>query len=803
MQLNVNSKYAIRKLAKNDLHTEKKQSKLIILTIVVSMSLLLTFILVMSSIWQQDYDKHKDEAQLVISNVSDVNIEKLKKQTHVDWVSEQAVVGATKKNGITLIVQYEDMLQLSNQSKVKYSGALPSLENEIMVSENFLDSLKNTSQIGDSISLDLTGKGVKNNYVISGIYEEDTSNDGYRYEIFVSKLGAIKLVGREKLRIDAYVRLDLDKDIEKEINPVALSIAENLGVSENEISLNTTYPFGGVWYCYRNTLKTVFPVVLLLMVLAGAVIYSIFAISISRKVQIYGRLRIIGMTQKQMRLLVRTEALILARGGIILGLVLGWLMGFILHPLGFELLAAVIWGGVISGFIFVMVLLATNLPAKIASRISPLEGAKYLPYTGKYKATHRLQRTLSIFNLAVINLGRNRKKTISTMAAMSICGICLVIFSSIGQSYSAIKAQRFYFYPHGDMQINISSLGSSSFADDNVWREGIVQYTDNPLTDELMNQISEIDGINKVTPATAIYVNIEREDGWSDSAMQPSISKETFLQMQPAFVEGSVDYESLVQNHGILVAQSEQNSAQVGDIYKVTMVGEGGNTIDCQMPVMAVYSQDVLLETSPVVPIPAYLFAQDTIKSLTGIENDRYCFELDIEPKQENEVELQLRQIVNQNENLELNYVKTLVGPDQESTNNLVRTVYLLIAILFIFSIINLINTVLSNMYSRRRELGLLQAQGMTAIQINRMLQIENFFYTLGTGVVVLLAGSFIGGYVCKIVDMKLHCISYQYPVIIVIAYLGSLSIIHCLISAYTTYDLKKESVIERIRSDS
>lgn len=772
----------------------------------ISVCLLLTAILVVAGTWQQEYDRHKDEAQIIISNISDNDIEKLEQHPQVVWLGEQAIVGASKQNGITLVIRYEDEVQIQNQSKIQYKGELPKAENEIMVSGEFLDAAANSSQIGDLISLDLTGEGVNSNYVISGIYMQDEANnqnDSNRYQIFISKLCAVKLVDRENLNLDTYVRLHLDKDTETEANSVAFSIIQDFDILENDVFINPDYPFGGILRSnYKNTLITVLPVLCLLLMLAGTVIYSIFSIAVTGKVRVYGQLRTIGMTRKQIRLLVRREALILALKGISGGLPAGCLMGYLLHPAGFRLASGIIWSLIICAFTLLMVVSATSKPAKIASRISPLEGAKYSPYHEKEKAVHKLQRKMTILNLAVINLGRNRRKTITTISAMSLCGISLVIFSSFGQSYSALKAQRFYFYPHGDMQVNISSLGSSSFVDDNVWREGIVQYLENPLTDELMKQISDIEGVVKVSPATGIYVNIERMDGWADSAMQPSISREQFQEMKAAITDGDVDYEALVKERGIMVANSEHNTVQPGDVYTVAMVGSEGKTVKYTMPVMALYDQDILLEISPVVPIPEYLFAEEMIKELTNIENDFYCFEIDVDPEREQEVELQLRQIVNQNENLELNCVQTSVTADQESTDSLVNAVCLFIYVLFIFSIINLINTALSNMYSRRRELGMLQAQGMTSAQINRMLQIENLFYTMGAGMATLLIGSCAGYRLCKAADVKMHCISYQYPVMIVLGYLGSLIIVQCLLSAFAVHNLKKESVIDRIASD-
>lgn len=64
--------------------------------------------------------------------------------------------------------------------------------------------------------------------------------------------------------------------------------------------------------------------------------------------------------------------------------------------------------------------------------------------------------------------------------------------------------------------------------------------------------------------------------------------------------------------------------------------------------------------------------------------------------------------------------------------------------IVFLFGIINLINTTITQLSSRKLEFGLLQAEGMTSRQVNQMLQTENLFYTGGTAILSLAGGSIL-----------------------------------------------------------
>ena len=70
---------------------------------------------------------------------------------------------------------------------------------------------------------------------------------------------------------------------------------------------------------------------------------------------------------------------------------------------------------------------------------------------------------------------------------------------------------------------------------------------------------------------------------------------------------------------------------------------------------------------------------------------------------------------------------------------------YAFLIILGAIGIMNLINTMINSIYTRRRELGMIQAIGMSEKQLVRMMQLEGLFYTAGTLLVSLGLGSLAG----------------------------------------------------------
>ena len=114
----------------------------------------------------------------------------------------------------------------------------------------------------------------------------------------------------------------------------------------------------------------------------------------------------------------------------------------------------------------------------------------------------------------------------------------------------------------------------------------------------------------------------------------------------------------------------------------------------------------------------------------------------------------------------------------------------------------NLINTMINSIHIRKKELGIMQAMGMTSAQLSKMLRLEGLFYTLGTLVISIGCGSLLG-YAVYLWAKKDHILSittYHFPVESVIIMILVLTLVQLLLTALLSRSIKKESLIERIR---
>lgn len=127
----------------------------------------------------------------------------------------------------------------------------------------------------------------------------------------------------------------------------------------------------------------------------------------------------------------------------------------------------------------------------------------------------------------------------------------------------------------------------------------------------------------------------------------------------------------------------------------------------------------------------------------------------------------------------------------------------LIVAIVFVcFSLINLVNTTITNFLSRTQELGMLQAIGLSKKQLIKMLRYEGLLYALFAVLVTLVLGTGLGFICVQAVKSAVNSyFFYSFPWLVILIYLAILLVVQMILIAYTTGSLKKNSLVEQIRA--
>lgn len=242
----------------------------------------------------------------------------------------------------------------------------------------------------------LTDEGVKEETMtLSGYWE------GEKYEqtaeVMVSEAFLEKRIDESTIAHDASVpgsycirgSFATDEDVEGQLNTVIANAGFDPDAERGEegFVVHHTNPA----YENRNEMgggmiaAAVFGVLMIL--LAGyLIIYNIFRISILKDIRLYGQLKTIGTSPKQLKYMVKRQGYLLALAGIPAGLILGWLLGNVLLPLimasttvgesVFIMPHPAVWV-VSAAFTFLTVWISCGRPGKLAARVSPVEALRY------------------------------------------------------------------------------------------------------------------------------------------------------------------------------------------------------------------------------------------------------------------------------------------------------------------------------------------------------------------------------------------------------------------------------------------
>lgn len=797
-----NNQAVIRRLADRSIKSDKRSRAFLLLTIALAVCMVFSIFLVSTGTQEEYKNTQRDKAQIAILGITDEQLASLRQKENVSWVGEYSVLGLFYEEGKTITVAYGNEEYFLQQEKITFQGNIPHSKNEIMLPQNYLDFLGGAYRPGDTILLDLTGTGHEAYYTLSAILNEDKGSNGYF--IYVSKELAYNLAG-DTFQVTGYARLNTDAIDSASILDFSSRAIKNTGIEEGQVNL-TEY-FAVMSGAIKSGLPIPVPLLAALTaVLAATIVYGVFYTKITKNVQMIGQLRTIGMTKRQVKRMAGKEGRKYAISGIPLGLLCGVLIGFIGCPDGFQLKTAIIYAAVISVMAFVIVSIAIFKPVRIAMNTSPVEGSKYIMYVGKKKRSRKLHRKLTPFNLAKINIQRNKQKAVLTILMIGLSGALLLVTATVAGSIDPEKQARFKYYPFGEVQIQVKNIIGSSFDKEaEPYGSSKLQLEGNPLAEQaLMQELIKIDGVEKITSSDCVYMTITFPGGsgsiTSISSFFPTLNKEQIEEKQFVLSSGTVNYNDMVAQNGILVAK---DIAKVGDTLKIEGRASDGSTYAVDAVVVGTYNRASLMESSPVIPgSPYFIMAYDTAKKLTGIIDQTGVLALEVSDEHLEDVLSAVQKIADENGKIEVNTIKQTISSIQKYYDPSIKTFYMISVILFVFGAISLMNMLMVDFQNRKREFGLYEAVGTTQNQLKGMLNREIGIYLSGSLIISLLGGSVLSAIVCEQLDAVNHCITLKLPWIFLLLLIAVLVVMYFVFSMYAKSELKKTSILSAIRDE-
>ncbi len=186
------------------------------------------------------------------------------------------------------------------------------------------------------------------------------------------------------------------------------------------------------------------------------------------------------------------------------------------------------------------------------------------------------------------------------------------------------------------------------------------------------------------------------------------------------------------------------------------------------------------------------------------IESFDYSWSIVSDPKKAERVEAGLQEILSGHSNLGLDTIGVHIEYEKMQSGLIFGGLRALSWLIFLFGVVNLINTTLSNQMSRKRENSILRSVGLTGKQLCRMNICEGLCYAAFAALAVLLIGLPIAVVVCREVSRRSFAgeiVPYQFPILEMGLFLLVLFGLECLLSAWTVSRQRKQSLVDQMRA--
>lgn len=781
-----------KKLAKKSLQSEKRRNFMIIIAISLAaflMSMCGTLFFAF-----QESQNNMATFQASYDNLTEDKIEKLRHQPEIEMVASLYNLGEIKMpEGYSLYLAYMDDAACyiaRNQFTLK-DGTMPSKENEIAVDREMVNKYFSNTAIGDKISFQINGKS--QDFVISGITESSTESQG-NYSCYISKSFVENSSNYNPAKYQSYVCFaDADSTSKEILKERIASIGKEIGV---DYSLSFLFFRENMGLSFENILTFVSLSVLVLFV-GITVIQSIFRISINEKIRNFGQLRTLGTTALQIKKMINYESRYLSWLGIPPGIVLGAIVGTVLGSNEFSSgfspinIPFVMIG--VSIICTLMVKLSVRKPLKIAATTSPIEAVRYIAYRNAPMQSRKHNKKISPYSLALLNLGRDKKKTASTLLSLIFGGLLLFISASAAVSNTPEQFVREKFFVNGGsfrIYLSEESVGKNE--------------TNNPLNESLKEELLNTKGIQKIIPLRDSVgmchysINGNATEGMCDIISVQS-TEGNFSFVEQHLIDGQMPKN---QFEVLLTDGYMELGVTKGTPIKITNSGE---EIECI--VSGFFDKSFVgTENGTDAIDPANLIiTQELAQQLfPNTENFAYSWEIITDKTYNDEIESAIQQkITSKEKGLSICSYNDVVEYMESSMNLLFGSLQMLSLLILLFGIINLINMTLSNHQARKQEISTLRSVGLSLKQLYRSLITEGLLYVLVSFGIVLLVGIPIAIPVSKAVGILFGMpnLSYQFPTMQIGGYLLILILLQLILSVWEIRDLKKRSLTEQMRA--
>lgn len=707
------------------------------------------------------------------------------------------------------------------------TGRLPQNKDEAATDTIILKHLGIPAELGQKITLEYTLSGQKytDTFTLVGFWEGDKLMPAS--QIWLDKSYVEQqlenYVPSDENNLIGSLNADVNFANSVRIEDKLLKVIEDSGYTADEIDYGVNWAYLGNSGSFDFTTALGAVLVISMIIFCGYLIISnVFYISVSKDIHYYGLLKTIGTTGKQISFIIRRQALLLCLFGIPLGLICGFLAGAILTPAVLSIMNTNVIKISFSPVIFiasacfaiVTVVISVSKPSRIAARVNPIEALRSTDITQGSKKSVRKNIGVNIFRMASVNVSRNWKKAVLVTVSLSLSLIILNSAYSLANSF--------------DMDEYLSFQIGNDFCIGDVSCFNVhIDYTDqDTLNSEFYEQLLSKQGIEAIS---SIYFSepsietgtkfkdlpekVEKAINLSDSwlanltqyAERTNLTAHIYGLDDDVFErltvhEGEIDLEKLKTGNYVIAAPYDSevliNYYEIGDTVSLP-AGEG--TKDYEVIAIASLPYNISIQHShPITPeffLPSGIFLENI--------SDKAPMLITVDAQDSHEAELEsflAGYSANVDENLQYKS-KASIAAEYENMQRTYKAIGIVLSSLVAFiGIMNFINTVITSILSRKKELAMLQSIGMTNRQTESMMIAEGLIYTILTAVFVLTAGCVLGYFSISAITGGGFYLKTYFTVLPSLLCLPFLAFISILVPLISQRVIGRDSIVERLR---
>ncbi len=779
-----------KKLASRSIKADKRRSVFVILTIALAVCLMGTLCFLYSAQQLKTLDGILGQYQAGCGGLTREEVTRLVDAGKFEKWGCTVEAGTARHEDGVLQVSYvsPEMIDLMGYGEI--TGAYPQGENELCVERSFFRYFGLSGEAGQTVALDL-GDGEKS-YTVTGILEAE--NDSRIFTVWIPE-AAVNTESSYELRFRFAGSQGMEPD---QLRADIERFFAEMGIPEDRTFYSSSY-FGMVDLYLGNGME-VYAAALLIAVVCAIVVYNIFYISVMGKMREYGRLKVLGTTPRQLKRVVKRERRFLTAIAIPLGLLCAAGIALIAVPGYWS------WGdnirsaAVVSLLTYGTVLIATRKPMAMAGKVSAIEAIRTTAYSQQQapSVSRQLHRRLTMPRLAWMNFSRNRKKAFVTTLSLGLTGILLLCVSAYANS------------------VDVKEMAQSQFGDrsqyllqyeDFAGREFVEMQRENPLGRTLREELAALPGVDYVTAYSLTCVEIPAISAIpGNSEHEPfvvrGISRENMAEMYAgdAVLDGAADYRQLLDGDGILVCPA---GSALNEIYRTGYQVGDSVTLSCYNGQEKTYTvmgivQDIQIGSSShffILPEEELSALYPEISDFTGYVN--------LHAEQDSD---QLRRAVFgavSDQRVTISGLEDLSAELERGLRGELARDYGILVFIFVFSLINLANTLITNLLTRQQEFGVFQSVGMSDRQLSNMLSFECLYYVGITLLVTLTLGTVCSLVVCKIFDQigLFGTLTYHFPALQVLLFGAALLLVQGVFSTCAVHYTRRLSLVERIKA--